>query len=58
MWGKIMIFNAMQPMETCWLTGVYSEACDCFFCLHKYDCPDYDPSDEYDEDDYDEYDEY
>lgn len=31
----------MSPNEFCWLTGNYTDDCDCEFCEHKQECSGY-----------------
>lgn len=27
-----------EATENCWITGMYTDDCDCEFCEHKHEC--------------------
>lgn len=43
----------MYPTEKCWLTGVYTDDCECEFCRHKSECSGYQDEDEDEDEDED-----
>lgn len=42
--------NNIYPTEQCWLTGNYTDDCECEFCAHKSECGGYNNNDEDDND--------
>ena len=38
----------MLPTEKCWISGEFTDECNCDFCEHKYECSGADEN--YDED--------
>jgi len=36
----------MNPTESCWVTGEYTDECECEFCRHKAECSGYTDEDE------------